>query len=286
VTPNVHAVVATYRPGTNLCQLTRSLRQEHLEVSIVDDASPCTYDHVFRSCQSDQNVAVFRHKKSEGIARSLNIGMQAAKQHEAQWLLTLDQDSSLAPKYVLAAKHFLHQISISDLSIGACGAAIVADANGVNLRYPVYHESGFTLTHEVIQSGTFWLMSALDAIGGFDETLRMDAVDAAACLRMREMGYRSALIPNLTLHHSIGNAQTYRLFGRDVMVTGHSSERRTTMLRNRLKLFPAEFRQSPRHAMRTIRRVAINQGLGLVTETDRAAKAKGSLRGLRLRRDR
>ena len=76
------------------------------------------------------------------------------------------------------------------------------------------------------------------------------------------------------------------MLGRDVLSSGHSPERRTTMVRNRLRLFPAEFAQSPTHALRTMRRVAVNTALAVTVEDDRWAKAKASARGLLPRRKR
>ena len=52
------------------------------------------------------------------------------------------------------------------------------------------------------------------------------------------------------------------------------------MVRNRLRLAPAEFAQSPKHALRTLRRVAVNTLLAITVEDDRWAKAKGSARGI------
>ena len=52
------------------------------------------------------------------------------------------------------------------------------------------------------------------------------------------------------------------------------------MVRNRLRLFPAEFAQSPVHALRTLRRVAVNTALAVTIEDDRWAKAKSSARGV------
>jgi len=73
--------------------------------------------------------------------------------------------------------------------------------------------------------------------------------------------------------------------GRTVMVTNHSPARRATMVRNRLALAPAEFRQSPKHAFRTLRRVTVNSVLGGITGEDRWQKTKGSLSGLRRKAD-
>jgi len=118
------------------------------------------------------------------------------------------------------------------------------------------------------------------AIGGFDEGLGIDAVDAAACLALRQRGFVIGVVPGIRVEHRIGAGRTVRIAGRSVMVTGHSPQRRTSMVRNRLRLFPAEFRQSPRHALRTLRRVAVNQSLGLLIEGDRWNKVKASIRGI------
>ena len=78
-------------------------------------------------------------------------------------------------------------------------------------------------------------MAALTAIGGFDESLGIDAVDAAACLRLRERGFIVALAPGVRLEHRVGAARQVTLLGRTVLATGHSPERRTTMVRNRIR---------------------------------------------------
>ena len=141
-------------------------------------------------------------------------------------------------------------------------------------------------TEELIQTGTLWHVGALRDAGGFNEGLGIDAVDAAACLALRQNDYQIGIARGLALDHAIGNSITVRIGGRSIMVTRHSPERRTTMLRNRIRLFPAEFRQSPRHAFRTVRRVAVNQSVGLVLERNRWANLKASARALFPRRTR
>jgi GT2 family glycosyltransferase len=136
-------------------------------------------------------------------------------------------------------------------------------------------------TEEIVQSATLWNINAVTAFGGFNETFGMDAVDAHACLSLREAGLVVATVADLEINHRIGSAQPVTIKGRNpVFLTGHSPERRTLMVRNRLALFPSEFRQSPRHAFRTLRRVLVNQAGGLMVETDKWSKASGSLRGL------
>jgi rhamnosyltransferase len=255
-----------------------SLQAQGISVLVTDDASPCTSDPALREIES-LGVDVVRHRHNRGIARGLNDGLAFAVARGADWLLTVDQDSSLPADYVSAL------LAATSDRVGVIGAEIISDASG-DVRYPTTQSDGHLATEEVFQTGSLWSVAALTAIGGFDESLGIDAVDAAACLRLRERGFIVALAPGVRLEHRVGAARQVTLLGRTVLATGHSPERRTTMVRNRLRLAPAEFRQSPKHAFRTLRRVGVNAVLGATVEENRWAKTKGTIKGLWPRRSR
>lgn len=168
---------------------------------------------------------------------------------------------------------------LSEIQIGAIAPGKVLIA-GQQLDYPLNPRDGLQTTHEVLQSGTLWNVAALIEVGGFDESLGMDAVDAGACLALRRHGYLIGVCEEAEIEHHWGDARWIRIFGRDVAVTNHSSERRTTMVRNRLRLAPAEFRQSPLHALRTLRRIAVSSTLAATVESHPWDKAKASIRGV------
>jgi hypothetical protein len=175
--------------------------------------------------------------------------------------------------------------AIAPRPVGAIAPGRIADASG-DLGYPLVDLNGVATTEEVIQTGTLWAVAPLLAAGGFDESLGIDAVDAAACLALRRTGHVIAVDPDLSVVHRLGAGRQVQILGREVLASGHSPERRTTIVRNRLRLFPAEFGQSPRHALRTLRRVAVNTALAVTIEEDRWAKAKASAQGLLPRRTR
>jgi len=279
------AVVPTYRPPASTHDLVSTLTDQGVRVVVSDDASPCTSDRILCDLGRLRDVVVVRHKRNSGIGRALNEGLQSALDSGATWLLTVDQDSRLPDGYVADALNWMARNLTAADRYGALAAEVIEDASGV-MRYPIREVEDHLRTEEVIQTGTFWNVTAFAEIGEFDETLGMDAVDAAACLALRRMGYAIGLIPGLVLEHSIGSSTQITLAGRPVMITGHSPERRASMLRNRLRLFPAEFAESPRHALRTIRRVLVNQGVGLMHEGERWEKAKGTARGIKPTRTR
>ena len=279
----VIATIPTFKPAADIFPLIESLTHS-CPVLVSDDASPATSDSLLRSIQTLPRVKVLRHQSNTGIGRGLNEGLREARDLGLTWLLTVDQDSILPPRYVSELGSAMQLLASKGLQLGALGAGAICVADAM-MRYPGhvvdYGRVKVLITEEVIQSGTIWNVDAMLSLGGFNETFGMDAVDAHACLRLREAGLVVAAVEDLEINHRIGSAQAVSIKGRNpVFLTGHSPERRTSMVRNRLALFPSEFRQSPRHAFRTLRRVLINQVAGLMVETDKLSKARGSLRGL------
>ena len=275
---DVVSVIPTFCPDASLLPLAKNL-SIHGPLVVSDDASPCSADPLLLEVSSLPHVTTIRHRHNVGIARGLNDGLRSALEHESRWLLTVDQDSLVSDTYVADVLTYANQVRMDSLSIGVVGAGQVRDGTA-DIRYPLTSMGSLDTTPEVIQTGSLWNVDALASIGGFDEALGIDAVDAAACVRLRAAGHVIAVAGNLEVAHRIGSSRSLRLLRRDIMITGHSPERRSTMLQNRLLLFPEEFKQSPRHALRTIRRVAINQAVGLVTERNRFSNARGTLRGL------
>lgn len=249
-------------------------------IVVSDDASPATFDRILQEC----SAPVHRHRDNQGIARSLNVGLRFAEDAGAAWLLTVDQDSRLPEGFVDVLHAAARLTADVGLPVGAVAAETVV-VGQTQLRYPQREEFGVVTTTEVFQSGTLWNVEALRGIGGFDESLGIDAVDAAACLGLREQGYRIVLAPGVSLEHAFGHGRPVRLLGRTVMATGHSPSRRATMVRNRLRLLPRELRADPAQAWRSSRRLMVNTALSITIENDRWAHARASIKGLWPRRD-
>jgi len=283
--PSVVVVIPTFAPPRQLPSLVSAIRESGYPIVVSDDASPCTSDAVLREVASIPNVDVLRHARNAGIARGLNEGLSVAQLAEAHWLLTVDQDTMIATNYLQELLDSASARLQDGEPLGAIGAEVIEDASGP-MTYPLSAAHPNATTQEIIQTGTLWNAAAMHQVGGFDESMGMDAVDAAACLALRRAGFTIGVAPGLSVDHTIGRSQAVRLGQRTVMVTGHSPDRRASMLRSRIRLLPAEFAESPRHAMRTIRRVAVNQTLGLVLEGQRWEKAKGTARGLLPRKTR
>lgn len=265
-------MIPAFEPDVEaLSRLVSTLVEQRIPLLVVDDGSS-TPDYLL--ALETSGATVLHHDANAGIARSLNDGLAFAASLDATWLLTVDQDTVLPDDYVTCV------LGAVAPGVGVIGAETIADVAG-DLSYPSKVIGGVTTTAEVFQTGAIWSVSALQLIGGFDESFGIDGVDAAACVALREAGFLVALAPGVRLEHHYGSGQAVRLLGRSVWATGHSPSRRETMVRNRLRLLPREFRQSPTQALRSARRLGMNVLLGVTVEEDRWSKAKGAARGLR-----
>lgn len=253
-------MVPTFRPPPESVELIQALAARG-PVLVSDDASPCTKDPTLAVISEVPGVTVIRNSHNRGIARALNQGLTIARDRGCRWLLTLDQDSFVDIDYSPSMVAFADRLLAAGIPVGAVGAGDVRDASGP-LVFPtrtiVRGREHVVVTEEVVQSGTLWLVDALTQVGGFDEDLGMDAIDAAACLGLRSHDFVVAVNPDVSMEHRIEGAQQLTIIGRTVMVTGHSPSRRRSIVRNRLRLFPGEFRESPVHAVRTVRRSLVN----------------------------
>lgn len=274
---SVAAVIPGYQPDVEmLLALVRTISGDGIPVLVVDDGSP---DATYLERVAASGATTVLHGSNTGIARSLNDGLFFAQECGAEWLLTVDQDTVVPAGYVSAL------LEASTGPVGVVGAETIGDASG-DFHYPARVVHGRLLTEEVFQTGSLWRVDVLANLGGFDERLGMDAVDAEACLRLRENGYAVALAAGTRLGHRLGATRRVKVLGHSVAATGHSPARRESMVRNRLRLLPREFHQSPAHAIRTIRRLVMNVALAITIEDDRWEKAKASARGLLPARDR
>ena len=261
---SVVSVVPTYRPDANVQSLTETLSNVS-KVLVTDDGSPCTSDQRLSSIAAIPGVRMLRHHVNKGIGRGLNDGLAFAQECGAEWMLTVDQDSRLPHGYIEHLVGVADDVLSAGVRVGVMGALHVDDASG-DFTYPTEpsHDAlqPYPETEELISSGSLWNIAALVSIGGFDSTLGMDAVDSAACLSLREAGYRVIALPGITFEHRIGAGERTQILGRSFLRTGHSRQRRQRILTNRLRLFPREWQQSPRHAIRTVRRAGVNMILG------------------------
>ncbi|KAB1663007.1 glycosyltransferase [Pseudoclavibacter sp. CFCC 13611] len=222
----VTAIIPTFHPGAGLLECVSSLDENGIrDIVIIDDGSDldrsnATLRFLDEGIEAaDLKIRLIRKQQNLGIANSLNIGVNQARESGlAQAILTIDQDSRLPRGYVSSALQQLEQAHDEGIKVGLLAPSSIAGRN-------VKRDLNNAQTHwdhlfDPIQSGAVIPLETLDAVGLFDEDLVIDGVDTDFNYRCLEQGRSLLAVDGTNLSHAIGEPTPLELFGRPVRVFG------------------------------------------------------------------
>lgn len=287
----VVAIVPTFHPEADVVPRLAALRKQVDLLFVVDDGSgPNTV------LDALENVAdrVVRSLDNAGIAAALNSGMRMALAADADFVLTVDQDTDLPAGYVQAALDLFGRAN----PVTRLGMVVVDAVNGQPAIPPWRSPEGFGLVPEAIQTGSLIHSEVLRDAGLLDERLFIDCVDTEYCLRVRDAGFRIAVASGTDIGHSIGRRAPLRPFGiglrhedgRIATYQYHSPFRRYYIARNNIDLLLRYGARQPRWAYRVVRRETGGMIVSMVSGPQRLkqvlAITTGTLHGIARRRGR
>ncbi|SKA93755.1 rhamnosyltransferase [Agreia bicolorata] len=234
----VVAVISAFNPGPALLDACASLLSQTRSVTIVDDGSTIDVTEILDSCAAAGCQIVLLGQNS-GIASALNAGVDAAfaRAPEAEFVLTLDQDSTLQADYVERALSAFEAATAAGVRVG-----LVAPHSVQGLPSRVAEvRNGVVLGLEPIQSGLVIPRSVWRSAGPFRAGLFIDSVDTEYFMRLSDFGFETVLAPGTHLSHSLGSrfhptifGRRLRFRGRDVSLVRSSPFRYYYIARNRV----------------------------------------------------
>ncbi len=265
---SVCAVVVTYKPDrSELLTLLEALRPQVEGLVIVDNGSGTP--EFLHDVAADFDAQLILLEDNRGIARAQNLGIALALDQGFDAVLLSDQDSIPAPDMVAQLAQTLTRgnepdpffpvaggilqgfPSESQVPIAAVGPVPV-DERGSQESALVYSfttwgpkrrsipEEGELLEVPfVLASGCLIPREALLDVGPMNESLFIDHVDLAWCLRALAKGFRIVVDGSAKLTHSLGEEKTVLPTGREIHV--QSPARNYYMVRNTLWLMRAPF---------------------------------------------
>lgn len=252
----VGAVVVTHHPDRHTLEpLLHALSAQCRAVVVVDNASPAaSQDWLAAWAQAGEACHFLPQAANLGIGAAQNLGVAQVRALGLSHVLLSDQDSLPAPDMVekllaastacgqplaLAAPVFVPLEQLSGTGNGAASAAdghFLAQADGAFRRVscPV---DGVREVDVAIASGSLLPLAVVDAVGAFDESLFIDAVDTEWCLRARTLGYVILAVGSARLGHCLGDAsRRIWLPGGWRRVPIHAPQRTYTITRNNLRI--------------------------------------------------
>lgn len=228
----VYAVVVTYNPDNRLLKKQYDALQNQVEgIVYIDNASSVNelLDEYIK-----QGAIVIRNKENLGLARAQNQGISALKNHDAKFVILLDQDTVPAPNCIDALVDSYKIASLNE-KVAAVGPIIKDSFQNENSVDKGIVINGFfigsievdelTNVDLIISSGAMIPITVLDDIGGMKEGLFIDSIDLEWCLRAKHYGYKIFQTNITWINHRLGN-------GNSDKVKSHSPEREYYIIRN------------------------------------------------------
>jgi glycosyltransferase involved in cell wall biosynthesis len=196
MTPTVSVVIPCYNLGEYLDEAVESVlaqTYQDFEILIVDDGSTDERTRTVVANYSRSRTRVIR-TDNRGLSAAKNMG---AAQTTGKYLCMLDADDRLDPRYMALsvaaldqdetlafASHWLRTFGEEekDWTPAACDFPALLDLNTVNGAALVRRE-------------------ALNAVGGFDESMREGCEDWDFWISLVARGYRGRIIPEVLFHY-------------------------------------------------------------------------------------
>lgn len=242
------AVVVTYQPNLKVLeQLLDMLVPQVKSIVIVDNGSEVDLE-VWNNQRQTPDIKVLLLAENQGIAAAHNSGIHWALNHEAEFVLLMDQDSIPSPDMVknlmLALREAENKMDYRPIAAGpACADArtgkksyFVVEHNGMPSRCkaPILGVEKNTLYEAcfLISSGALIDLKALQNVGGMRSNYFIDHVDTEWCFRARAKGYILLGVPCAQMQHTLGDRVKNIWFFGWRQVAYHSPLRDYYMFRN------------------------------------------------------
>ncbi|WP_295940087.1 glycosyltransferase family 2 protein [uncultured Alistipes sp.] len=195
-------------------------------IVLVDNGS-ANFASIQERYSADPAIRFIRNEENRGIAAALNQICRFASEQGAAWVLTMDQDSVVAPDLIAIYAKYTDQ---EDLGI-ICPA--IRDRN-FSLQRELDLTGQVRQVQLCITSGSLTNVKAWARVGGFDEKLFIDSVDYDFCFALGANNYRILKTYETYILHEVGKSKLVRFLGKEDSVYNHSPLRYYYIFRNRI----------------------------------------------------
>ncbi len=240
-------VVVTYRPDPGFAARLAAMCQEVGRMVVVDNTATSATSDSLAAIRAHCGCQLLCNDSNLGTAAALNRGFAELERLGCRWAVAFDQDST--PEAGLVAHLRAYADRQPDRPAAVVGSNWIDAARGGPSRFLTRHpslplcfkrvtaERDLPAVTTVIMSGALFSLAAWRALGGFDESLFLDLVDADYCLRTRRAGRAVSVAANARLLHPRGRKRAVRFLGRTWWPAFMPTWRLHHLFRNRVLLF-------------------------------------------------
>jgi rhamnosyltransferase len=217
--------VVTYKPELEtLRQLLQSLLPQVSGVVVVDNGSAESVLVWLEAYPATVPLVTIPLYGNQGIAAAQNVGIEYAKQQQADYVILFDHDSLPASDMVAKLLAVAEAKAAAGVNVAAVGPRYLDERQDnpppfiqvVGLRVikqPCVCGDSVVDVNYLIASGCLMPMRALDAVGNMMEELFIDYVDIEWGLRARSKGFESFGACGALMGHDLGD-EPFVFFGK------------------------------------------------------------------------
>ena len=245
---SICAVVVTYGPDLEaLGRLLDAVAPQVASIVMVDNGSEVDLQawNKARKPNLDKLILLGDNK---GIAAAHNVGIHWARNHQAEFVLLMDQDSIPMQDMVVRLRSSYTELAAKGVPVAALGSQYRDSDTGSLSSFAKAGLLGFKLldcnsakpiveADFLVSSGSLLPLAAIETVGLMDEGLFIDLVDTEWCLRAKAKGFRIFGVCDAVMTHALGEKRRKFWFLRQRTVPFHHPFRYYYMFRNGMLLY-------------------------------------------------
>lgn len=288
---NVVSVVVTYNCGNDYYVNFLSLYQQVDHVIIVDNGSDAPTIECLKAIEKEfpAKLTIVYNATNQGLAAAQNIGIKLAESKSCDWVLLLDDDSTLAPDMVASMLSFYRNCNNPNVMMLA--PRLIERDMGTDMWYflanfklcpraTLWGCSNLSVMYS-IASGSLIKTELFKQIGYMNEEFFIDYIDIDFCLRLKQIGGLIIAVASAILVHKVGDKSLHRAGIMNITTSNHSALRRYYIYRNRVAVWRKYFKIYPRFVFYDILAAIYDIMRIAIFEDNKREKLQEVVRGLR-----
>jgi rhamnosyltransferase len=273
------AIIVIFFPDSDVIDNVKCLVRQCDWLIIVDNGSDDRIRDSLQQISHDhKHIELITNPENLGIATALNQGFKCATAHQAQWVLTMDQDTRVGDDFMSSLTRLISQSEPTE-KIGVLGANYI-DSTGVVMDSS-FDTDGCHHVKTAITSGSLVNLEAWQEVDGFREDFFIDCVDHDFCFRLRRKNWEIKLTDIPLMNHQLGHPHRNRFLWMNLAVPNYTPVRRYYMTRNRIALFKSHWLYEPFWVTGQLLHIGGDALRIMVHEKSRFSKIMAMLRGVR-----
>ncbi len=244
----IYGIVVTFNAGLEFKDDFLSYINQLDHIVIIDNNSDDETKSLLKNLEIEyqDKIQVIYNQENLGLAKAQNIGIEIALEKNCDFVMLLDDDSSMDDKMVEILLDSYHNLSKTIQNIGIIAPNIcrldvaskqisyLTSSDNISFSKESFGENKYLDVLKVIASGSMIKSELLRKIGLMREEFFIYHIDDEFCLRAIDNNYRIFAVRDAKLFHKIGNPKLVNLWFFNIETVNYNPALRFFIYRNKI----------------------------------------------------